>query len=379
MLLAVLFAGIFSVWAAILYFHLRHAGLSALVLVAPLPFLFAACLLWRRFAGATEVFAEIYVPASYVLGVILAQMVAARIARGICDGLTPRIAVGQALGTPLKVFGPVALCFLAWMLLSDVHPFVLENIAAAAAVALAAALAGTSIVMLLAAAFPYTEPFIARFNHAREERERLMDHLLFVTEPRWSLSLAGVVLIFVALSVFGMRPLQVQADPWLVARLALLAVFVLGGALGATRDWRLAIAETLTLFLLGAFGFWAFARGFTPLLRDDVLVVTILLATVAVPLTAFAVAASNCLRDGDDIVFALSHSLQERGAEAVLSAGLTAVPWIVFAAAGASVRSELAIAVTSCFAVPLIFPALAGAIYALLPRYRTVDEVFGKR
>ena len=45
---------------------------------------------------------------------------------------------------------------------------------------------------------------------------------------------------------------------------------------------------------------------------------------------------------------------------------------------GGGGRLEVTVSLASLVAAPLIFPALAGAIYALLPRYRTVDEVFGR-
>ena len=377
MLLAVLLAGVFSVWAAILYFYLRHAGLMALALFAPLPFLFGVCLLWRPISIRTEIPAEIFAIYAYVFGVVLAQLIGGKIVHAVCGGQMSRVAVWRSNLNATRSIGSVILCLAIWMLAAGLRPIVYENLATAAV--LTAALVGTCVVMGLAAVLPYSEQFITRANQARERRERLMDHFLFIAEPRWSWSLAGVALIFAALSAFGMRPLRLQVSPHVAEWMVALAIFVFAGAVLVTRNWRVSIALILTLTLLGAFGFWAVARGAMPLTRDELMSMTILFAAAAVPLTVLACATSGYLRDGDDIVSALSRCLQEYGADAILLAESSAVPWIILTAAAASVRVGLVISVVSCVAVPLFFPALAGAIYALVPRYRTVDEVFGRR
>jgi hypothetical protein len=370
MLLTVaLFAGIFSVWAVILQFQFRHIGLTALALFAPFPLLCVACLLWAR--------SESYAGFSYVFGIIVAQITAARIARGICEGLMPRAAVLQALRYSLKVAGFMAIGSAAWMLATDMAAPSLENVAAA--ITLFVAFFGALAVMNAAAWFSYPEQFIARANQARELRERWMEHWLFITETRWSLSITGVALIFAALSAFGTRPLHVQADPWLAERLAGLAIFVFAGAISITRDWRLGMALTLTLALLAALGFWAYARGAVPMMRGDLLILSILLATAAVPLAMLASSVSAYLRGGDDAASALSRGLQDEGADAVIAAVLSIIPWCVVALAGGAMRFPLAISIASLFAALLIFPAIAHTLYTLLPRYRTVDEVFGRR
>jgi hypothetical protein len=364
-----LLAGIFSVWVVVLQFQLRHFGLTALALFAPFPFLCVACLLWGR--------AETYAGFSYVFGIIVAQITAARIARGICDGLVPRATVFQALRNSLKVAGFLAISAAAWMLATDMTAPSLENVAGA--MTLFAAFFGVLAVMSTAAWLAYSEQFIARANQARERRERWIEHLLFITETRWSLSITGVALIFFALSAFGMRPLRVLADPWLVERLVGLAIFVFAGAISITRDWRLGMALTLTLALLAALGFWAYARGAVPMMRGDLLILSILLATAAVPLAMLASSVSAYLRGGDDAASALSRGLQDEGANAVIAAVLSIIPWCVVALAGGAMRFPLAISIASLFSALLIFPAIASTIYTLLPRYRTVDEVFGRR
>lgn len=381
LLTAVLFAGVFSVWAAILYFQLRHAGLTALVLSAPLPFLIVACAVWHPIDVSTEIFAQEFGLYAYVLGLVIAQTIAVGMTRGICDGVTGSIAKLRAIRDGLKVAGPVAGGLGLWMLFSELRPFGLENPdSLASAIVLFAVYIGPTIVMQLARWLPYSEQFIARANQAREARERAFDHFQFIMEPRWAFSIAGVGFIFFALSALGMRALQFDDWPRLPERLAALVVFVLFLEIAVTRNWRLGLALTLTLSLLGAIGLWIFARGVYHVQPRTLLELEFMLAAISVPLGKVAAAVIGHLRAGDDITLAIARGYQDECANAVLSAVIIAIPWVISGLINNGMtRLELAISIASLFAVPLIFPAFAGAIYVVFPRYRTVDEVFGKR
>lgn len=380
LLTAALFAGVFSAWAAILYFQLRHAGLTVLVLSAPLPFLIAACVLWHPIGVSTEIFAEEFGLYAYVLGLVIAQTIAVAMTRGICDGVTGSIADLRAIRNGSKVAGPVAAGFGIWMVFSEMRPFGLENPESlASAFALFAVYLGPTIVMQLARWLPYSEQFIARANQARESRERVFDRFQFIAETRWAFSIAGVGLIFFALSALGMRALLFDDWPRLPERLAALAVFVLFLEIAVTRNWRLGLALTLTLSLLGAIGLWILARGVYHVQPRTLLELEFMLAAISVPLGKVAGAVIGYLRTGDDTTLAIARGYHDECANAVLSAIIIAVPWVISGITGNSmIRLELAISIASLVAAPLIFPAFAGAIYAIFPRYRTVDEVFGK-
>jgi hypothetical protein len=98
------------------------------------------------------------------------------------------------------------------------------------------------------------------------------------------------------------------------------------------------------------------------------------------------VAVSWCrsMRDGDDTANALARALQQEGPGAFFAAMYSATPALVLPVTSLLLGHffllpELATAIASGVAAFVAFPALVTAIYKLLPRYRTVEEVFGKR
>jgi hypothetical protein len=258
-------------------------------------------------------------------------------------------------------------------------PYGLEDCLAAIALLLIAS-ASVFACGWLARWLPYSENFIAAANSARETRERWIDRLSFVSQARWGVSLSGIAIVLGAIAFFGERSLRLQGGPsWIVLRCALvgLAVFVVFAL--ALRNWRLAIAEIMTLFFAILFGLWAFSASPMPVLPEDCLVFAIAVAISAVPMLLLASTVDTFLRGGDDTATALSRAIQQSGPGAVLASITAAVPWFIVTVSGGIARYEFATASAAIAGTVLIFPAFAGAIYLLFPRYRSVEEVFGKR
>jgi hypothetical protein len=372
---AVLFAGILSGWAALSYVHLRHGGLAVIAVGSPLPVLLAGYGLASRLESDLVAFLGLL---ACIFGVVCSQSAADRIARGICDGLAPREAIRRTFaGIAVPVLWVLAACGLS--LFAAVPPYGLRNCLAALVLLLAAsalAFGGG----FLARALSFSEWFVAAANRARESRERWISRLSFVAERRWGLSVSGIGIVLGTIAVFGARSLRLHGEPPMSAmRYALIAAIAFAASAIALRNWRLALAVTLTLVFEGLFGLWAVSAGAMPIFSEDRIVFGVTLAIGAVPTILLASAVCGFLRDGDDIATALARALEQSGPGAVLACVTAAVPWFVATVAGGIVRFELAAALATIAGTILVFPAQVTAIHVLFPRYRSVEEVFGKR
>jgi hypothetical protein len=316
---------------------------------------------------------------SLVLTLAGALPVAAYQVRLICEGAPPRQAFMAALWRSglLAVLALAALALPVLPLFKSTGQPVVGDVAAALAAVLgfvAAALAVLSFSIL----FPYTEDFIARANRARERRQAWMGRLDIIAEPRWGFAVLGTALILGTLEGFGIKSLSLAADAvsyFPLTALALLLVF-----LSAMRDWRLAAAAMLTLALVIGLTLAAWANGMPPLVAFHLLNLGLAWAAGAVPLLVLGASWSRALKQGAEPGPALMLALREDGPTAAAVALIGAVPALV--PLFATLPKPMPVAVAACAAPFALFPIFAGlgiALYTLLPRYRSVEEVFGKR
>lgn len=365
LLAAAAFAGLLSGWAAILQYHLRHPGLAALALLAP-----AAVLVASLAAGALFVIPPACAIAACAFAAVSAELVLSRMARAICDDCDPRGASVRALKETAPVFAAAAgVTVAALFALSPAPPDALVPAVLVAAAMLPAFGAGW-----IAGRLSYSERFIAAANAARERRERIADALSFLAVPRWALSIAGSAIVLSTVAFFGAAPLrEIAAPSFFAARLGLAALAAFSASVLLLRDWRSAAAVTLALAADVLFGLWAAESG------AGFVLPSVALAACAVPPMWLARAAAKHARDGDNAATAMLRALHGRGADAILAATLPALGWSAALLAGLAVRFETAAAFASLAAAAFAFPAFAVALHALLPRYRTADEVFGRR
>jgi hypothetical protein len=378
---AAVFAGILSGWAAILFLHLRHAGLVAIAAIVPAPVLGLGHLLAslpnaERTGLAHAPFLALI---AYVLGVVVAQSAMSRVANNICNGSDRREAVSEAL---LAIAVPVSgvLSVLVVVLLAvGAMSFPFVECLAAIALALCAfvlALAGGWIARWLA----YSEAFIARSNIARERRERWMEHLAFVAEGRWALSLTGIAAILATIALFGSESVRVQHAPLLFGLrcgIATVAGFLIFAA--CLPNWRLGLSVLLTLVIEILFGLWPIANTAMPVVVEDCIGFAMAVAAYAVPLAILARTIGANLRIGDTAETALLRALQTFGADAALCVAVAMLPWCATTLSGGLTRFALGAGLAALPATMLLLPALAMALYTVLPTYRTVEDVFGKR
>ncbi|HEX4859929.1 MAG TPA: hypothetical protein VFV07_01745, partial [Rhizomicrobium sp.] len=225
---------------------------------------------------------------------------------------------------------------------------------------------------------PYPEDFIARANAARARRERLFERPTGLSETRWSLSVSGIALVLAAVALFGIRGLHVQID-WHAAEGFAASAALLAAAFAAiARNWRLTLAATLAASFVALLVLWMYARiDAQSFARFDLwLSVALELIVMSVPVLGL----SRYVNRGETPASAIAMMLREQGPA-------TSVAFLVLGAgavAGSALFKQFWLVdfmpVLAGFAAALLFfPAFGNTFYWLLPRYRSVDEVFGKR
>src|SRR6202789_685743 len=236
--------------AAISYAQLRHAGLTALVIAAPLPGVLGASL--PSVFGSPGSRMMGFPVVAYLTGFFIADMLAAEIAVRAGEGSSP-LAASQGAQAQLMpaVVGALALAIL----------FAARNPLTWFAVAGAGLCAW--IALPLAASFlPFGEDYIARANRLRERSEHWLNYLAPFAYPRWGRSLSGVAVVLCALGYFEAArsaltwPHVSRADlVWLAPAAAVLAGAVLG-----IRDWERAVAAFLACCPAVLLALWLFAE-----------------------------------------------------------------------------------------------------------------------
>lgn len=366
------FVAIVFAWAASIYLYLRHAGLTAVALAAPLAAAGAAAWLAYDLFNNEAVFAL-----AGIFGVAFLCAVADRMSRGICAGMTPGRAAMRASRDSLFIVGPalagvvaLALAFAASTPVRPVGVAIFEALPAVFAASLAAVWA--------TALLPYTEQFIERANRAREWRARQGARLAFLGEARWALSITGIAAIFATLAFFGTKNVPFHAALGQFADPAVAMGVAFAAFLASARDWRMAVAMTGTVVLLFALERWALSYRLAYLSERDTLWTAVLFLPAIGAMCLIAARWHDCLREGDSAGAALQYSLEEEGPGAVLASAIAAVFWLVQTLSVWRVSPALAAAFIS-FAAPLVFPALAMTIYTLLPRYVSIEDALNRR
>jgi len=359
-----------SAAASVVYVQLRHFGLTTLVMAAGLlPMAVSVLVPLRSGLG--------HPLAALVLGVVTAQLIAAAVVRRVCIGGAPGDASLGACAEAFRVMGPIiaaALCAMVVLASAQKVRMQYAGVAAMMLTTFAAALGAGAIAGLL----PFSEDFITRTNRIRERRDRWVGQAAWIVQSRWAVSVTGIALIFAALAAFGMKPIQFFHDETLHLWIYFFAFIALlfGGVLFVARDWRLAMAATLTLLLMVALALWAIAREGRPLGYGTALWLGQVLLIAALPLAVSAAFVRKAISEGDDPAAAFLRALYEHAPTIVFAGATSSILWIAIAVF--HIWWPLVAALSSIFA-PLIFPALAMTIHTLLPRYVSIEEALNKR
>ncbi len=359
--------------SAVALIHLRHAGMAAAAVLAPLPGMIAA----GPFAAAAGLAPSGFL-AVHGLAAVLAAAMAGDIQRRILDSAQPEEACREALAgnvaaAAVSLLGGAAL-LVGW-LFRDARALGLGT-----AAELAAAMASVFLAVPFAAAsLPYGETFFVRANRARERRETVLRTLTQVVEPRWGMAVSGAVLVLATLGWFGAAQLLAHsapaAQPALWAASALL-IFLLAFAAGC--DWRDALAATLALGALALLGLYLWGRAVGHLTAVSLIEIAVA-ATTALCLMLLAIVRSRRYRrSGDIAAVARLRALEDMGLAPWFGASMAAaaaLPWVIVHGSIAMLALLFPLAAAAAL---IAMPALATALETLLPRRRSLNDLYGR-
>jgi hypothetical protein len=324
---------------------LRHAVFALLAVLAPLP---------------PSVFAASAFPVTYLCGFVVAAILIAGIEAQRSQGTAP--ALRQAwheLGSSV-IWPPVVAAGMA-----AAFPLVTGHARGLSESVLILASAACAIVLSFPVArlLPFGEQAIIRINRLREARDRWLDVLAFVVQPRWGWSIAGIAMIFATMGYFGGAN---AGGAWLVAPQWIVPAWIAAGLVlgyAASRDMRRTFAFVLTGFVLVCLSYWAAAR-LHPSARDwnDAIALSM------VPVTITLASAASFARAGDSVAVAGLRAM-EQNAIVLIFALLAA--WL-----GSALLAKwmlVCLLPFSAVAAVIVFPALTTAIYDLLPPRVSLD------
>lgn len=367
---ALAIAGFLCVLAVLAYALLRHVYLAALTIAAPLCVLAASFVLPHAWRGLDMTVAVLFAP-------VCTLLINDRVSRSVCMGMPAREAVALALKEIAAAAGPILTAYVLALFVLDPGWMAWTSRASDAVTAVAAfavSLALGTVAMWL----PYSEDFIARANAARERRERLFEHMSGLSETRWSFSVSGIAMVLAAVALFGIRGLHVPvywrgATGFAGSAVLLAVVFA-----AIARNWRLALAAILAVMLVALLTSWMLAR------IDSRFVIPLelwlLVVPALVPMSLFILRMSRHLTRDENPPLAVARTLGEQGpATFVAFLALTAAATVDALRSGLVMPVLFMPAFAGLAAALLFFPAFGNTLYWLLPRYRSVDEVFGKR
>jgi hypothetical protein len=324
----------------------------------------------------------------------VAALLASAIAMLQCAIALRATSVGAALvPAVLKAsVGPGLLTLLAW-LVSRAMPLVRSlrfetagGVSSNDIMAVQAAMGAVIAGILCFAVFPMAlsliaadEASIARANRAGERVQRLLAPLEFLLAPRWALSATGIAAVLFALVFFdsarvfgghvGFAMLWIWRTSGLVFLATVAMVFI--GSLVWLRSWRMALAGTAAAAIAASAACWlAFRTGLVPPLDQGFGdYVTLRAPEMLAPATALFAGLAFLLAGAmdDDIEAALA----VRG-DAILCIALMAL-------LACLPTPSLFFPLFAVLAALVLMPVFIVALQALVPRYRSVEEIFGRR
>jgi hypothetical protein len=211
------------------------------------------------------------------------------------------------------------------------------------------------------------ESVIARINRAREWRMRAAFPLTLSTMPRWGLSVSGAGLVLCVMSYFGAERL-VARDGWVVLATVLASLLA---SLTLVRDWRMALGLGFSLTVTALMGLWASVLGYARSSFDAIGFYEALAIGFALMI---GVAQRDVSSQGAPI--GLVHGLEERAA-VVLSA--TASVLIALLLTGRLDLVTATVVVAGALCSLLLVTAVASALETVVPRGRSVAELYGRK
>ena len=359
--------------AVLAFVHLRHWGVAMLTALAPLPGMIAT----GPFAVQSGLPFSGFL-ASYGFAYLAAACLGGRIVRRILGATDPAVA-GAPRTARCSCRGGFSILVGAALVVGWLFQDARMLGEGGAAALVAAALSVLVFVPLVSAILPFGENFFVSANRAHERRERLLRVASMVVEPRWGMSLTGITLVFATLGGFGVQPTiahsALLAQPVLWGASALL-VFLMAFAVG--RDWREALAATLALGTLTLLFLFLWSRAAGHLTVSSFIEIAIA-AAASLFLMLLLIARSRGYRQtGDARAVARLRAIEDIGVApwfGVSGAATAILPWMLLHGSVAMLAAMILFAGTAAL---LAMPSLATALDMVVPRRRSVEELYGR-
>jgi hypothetical protein len=259
------------------------------------------------------------------------------------------------------------------------------SVVAALITAFVIALANFVFLPLALGTFRQSEGFIAASNRARENRDRFVQELSIFAAPPWALSICGIAVLLAVLVAFGTpRGPSPILRLWHAQGLLFPLSILIAGIAGivGTRDWRTliscglapAIASTLAALLTHRLGTVSgIAAGNIAFIPGVSGVGTLSIATVTAAglcvLVAMRLAAYRAFDDA--LTVAWSRTLSE-----------VAVPVIALSTVLAAALAPLGLwpfPLAAMLAALILTPALTAAVEIILPKLKSVEQLYGPK
>lgn len=331
---------------ALSYIQFRHIALALLVVLAPLP--------------ALAIAPQDVWPIPYLCGYFVVNVLAAQVRTRVAERIpAPVYAWREALAE--LIWPPAMVCAVAALPLFTAD---WSAIRIAASTVASSALAAV-LVPVIARPLPYGEEFIVRTNRLREWRERRLDLLTFVVQPRWGWSVSGIAIVFAVLAYFGVE--NANAAPPAPRFWVPLALVTLSAGVGfaATRNLRRTTSFVIVAALVALMGLWLSimfpSHAPVPYLAEAT-------SIALMPCLLMAARSAKFARDGDRPAVATLRSFEQDTVTILFFAGGAAV---YFLATGAFAASALMLC--GGLSALIMIPALTTMIYDLAPPRVSLD------
>jgi hypothetical protein len=340
----------------------RHVPLAAAATLAP-----ASGVIWGEALGllfeAPLAAPSLAIGFGAALALIYADSVAARALEGDEARAAARAA---AIAAWRPLLGGIVLTFAMlsvvvrdpWFRQISLSAFLQFSLAGVAAIVLPTCAAGF---------FTFSEGFVTRLNRVRETRTRNAYPVSLISMPRWGLSVSGIGLVAAVLGFFGAE--QMLEDSGFAVPIILLLAFLL--SFGLSGRWRNALALSFAVSVTGLVGFWSW----TELGSHGLLDVIVMIEAVAIGFTLMlsVVVRERALAAQHNDSVARLLAIEELAAPVVYVLLAMVVPAVIVEGGGLA-----AIVLASGGACALLLaPAASTAFETLLPRRKSVRELYG--
>jgi len=353
-----------AIAAAVGFLQLRHVGLALLTALAPLAGLIAAGALGGELTtiGMLSILG---------LGYVVAALTGSEIVRRVLDRGEP---VEAATRTLARLALPVLLVVLAGAtLFASLLYRTLGPSAVLATVVVLAAL----LTVFAGSLLPFGESFVTAANRARERREPFLSVTTAVMEPRWAVSVTGIAIVFAVLGWFGAAPVVAHSIAQLQpAAISAAAVFPIALAIG--RDWRSAVAAVLTLAALVLLDLWLLALADLQLSLTAIAGIASTGLAALLPMLLALDGVRRFRKAGDAAPLARLRACEALGTAPYFATGGAAAAMLPWIAVHGSVAVLAAMFLVAGPAAGIVVPAIATALERLLPRRRSLGQLYGR-